>query len=160
METNPSTFVLPSGLLDFDPEAVHVCFYFDGDLRDDEVSELHERFSDLITGASAGLGSASLTVGPDGERDDEAVQLRGALEARGLTVERVEVTTDAEMTAQLRFTELLRTVPDLTGLAERAGLSRRALEYKRKGERRVTQWDVWALERAVAVGAGAKMEAA
>jgi len=54
---------------------------------------------------------------------------------------------DDQLTA--RFVTLLAEYGNIAELARQSGLSRRVIEYKRDGERRVTQWDVWALERAV-----------
>lgn len=45
------------------------------------------------------------------------------------------------------FRRLLGEYGSIADLSRRSGLTRRAIEYKRSGERRVTWWDVHALER-------------
>ncbi len=141
---------------------IEVPFHLDGTLSETDVASLCERFDadGLIVGESGGAFSASVET-EEGVYDPVAVALAGAIrELPGVSIRSHQIVTEEEIDAHARFSTLLESVDDLTSLAERAGLSRRALEYKRKSERRVTQWDVWALERAVALGAGARVTAA
>lgn len=65
----------------------------------------------------------------------------------------VETTPTADLTFWLQatpldeFRRLLGEYGSIADLSRRSGLTRRAIEYKRSGERRVTWWDVYALER-------------
>lgn len=55
--------------------------------------------------------------------------------------------TDNPLRAE--FARLLEAYGNTAELSRRSGLSVRALTYKRDGERRVTQWDCWALKQAL-----------
>jgi DNA-binding phage protein len=56
--------------------------------------------------------------------------------------------------SRTKFRELVDAFGNISELARRSGLSRRAIQYKCEGDRRVTQWDVWAVERTLQLHVG------
>jgi hypothetical protein len=49
------------------------------------------------------------------------------------------------------FCRLLKEYGNIAELSRQSGMTRRMFELKRDGERRITRWDVWALERALQI---------